>query len=478
MRGNAALLCILMVVTAARTDVAAQIQIGPGGALTIIQPRGPQNAQPMPMSSVSGDLLQFLDGSFMHGGLKSMDTSSGLSWENPAAKQPIDLQPSHIDSIRFDHAGSVVFSPTSRVHFANGDDLYGTVNSLDSSRLGFSTWFGESRAIPREAVQSITFLSGNYHIIYEGPDNASGWIVGNRNPDSWTYRDGTFISSSTGSLGREFKLSGSATIEFDLAWSDLFDLQVNLYYDNQNYGNSYLLDLTRDQASLRAVDTGQLAPLRAFGTAPLPPLAGKDHARFTIQANKDEGTIALFADGKLVKRWKDENGFSATGGGILFMQQDLSGGVLKLSNITVSEWSGRYEPETAGVPTNSDVIRFINHDQASGKIEAIAGGKVRLALGEAHLEIPIQRVTQINFAEIPSSPPRNGPWEVRAQFARGGSVSFQLEKWGEKEVSGRSPIFGQLAFAPGQIRRLEFNLDRPKVQAPITPEENFESLDE
>ena len=67
-----------------------------------------------------------------------------------------------------------------------------------------------------------------------------------------------FISEGIlrGSLGRDFNLSGSSTIEFDLAWSDLFELLVSIYsdaVDRLDYGNSYVLDFTRDQVNLRHV---------------------------------------------------------------------------------------------------------------------------------------------------------------------------------------------------------------------------------
>ena len=247
------------------------------------------------------------------------------------------------------------------------------------------------------------------HLLYEGPDNADGWIVGSHNPDSWTFHDGAFASSSPGSLGRDFNLSESSTIEFDLAWSDAFELLVSIYsdaVDQLEYGNSYMLEFRRDsvnnQVSLRHIDMNRQTPIRNFGSAPLPDPGGKNKVRVTIQSNKDEGTVAVFVDNVLVKRWKDDNGFSATGGGLLFQQMGGANTEVRLSNFRISQWQGRYEPETSVITTNVDVIRFINHDQASGKITAIKDGKVALALGDTVLHIPIQRVTQINFAAAPA----------------------------------------------------------------------------
>ncbi len=475
MRGNAPLLLFSFCLAFPGPTALNAQQPGP---LFYFQTTGSKS---LPPPAVPGDLLEFVDGSLLHGGLKRMDPASGLRWENPDAREPIDLQPAHIDSIRFAHASSVSLAPTSRVRFVNGDDLLGSVSSLDDDHLGFSTWFGGALTVPRASVQTITFLSTNYTILYDGPGDDTGWIISNRNPESWYLRDGAFISGSPGTLGREFNLSGSSTIEFDLAWNDVFQLSVHIYtgaVDHLDYANSYELDFTSKDVNLRHFDTAGPNSIRNFGSAPLPNPAGKNKLRIAIQSNKEEGTVAVFVDNVLAKRWKDDNGFSASGGGLLFQRDWVTSAVIKLSNIKISQWQGRYEPETSSLATNVDVIRFINHDHAAGKIAGISHDKLTLSLGENLLQIPIQRVTQINFAAAPVAAATRGPWEVRAHFPCGGSLSFQLVKWSDKEVSGRSPIFGSLAFQPGQIRQLEFNLHHPTVAAPAVIDREFEGLDE
>jgi hypothetical protein len=478
MKGNTALaLLFVCLLFAGPVVAAAQIDGNSALASLFAQSAG----QPLATPAAQGDLLQFADGSVMHGELKYMDAASGLRWNNPAAKKPIDLQPTHIDSIRFARAASVTQAPASHLRFVNGDDLFGSVTSMDDAHLGFSTWFGEALAIPRASVQSITLLSTNYRIIYDGPVDATGWVSSSRSPESWTFRDGSFISGSPGSLGRDFNLSGSSTIEFDLGWNGLFGLMVNIYSDaadHFDYGNAYSLEFTREQVSLRHLDAHPQVPLKNFGSAPLPNPAGKNKIHVIIQSNKEEGTVAVLVDNVLVKRWKDENGFGATGGGLLFQQVLGTVAAVQLSNIRISQWQGRFEPETSAVRTNLDVIRFINHDQAAGKITGITDGTVTLVLGKTLLQIPLQRVTQINFTAAPVAATTCGPWEVRAFFPCGGNLSFQLVKWTDKEVSGQSAIFGSLAFQPGQIRQLEFNLGHAQAAAPVGSDKEFERPDE
>jgi len=116
----------------------------------------------------SADLLQFLDGTILHGALQSVDAARGLRWEHPEANAPFDLMPAHVDFVRFPKARSLVLTPSCHIRFAGGDDLFGSLVSLDGGTLEFNTWFGGTMRIPRAAVQTITFLPKNYSIVYEG----------------------------------------------------------------------------------------------------------------------------------------------------------------------------------------------------------------------------------------------------------------------------------------------------------------------
>src|SRR5687768_13802753 len=48
------------------------------------------------------DLLQFVDGSSLHGQLRSMKTTRGVGWAHPDARGLIEFQPTNIAWIRFE----------------------------------------------------------------------------------------------------------------------------------------------------------------------------------------------------------------------------------------------------------------------------------------------------------------------------------------------------------------------------------------
>jgi hypothetical protein len=446
------------------------------------RPNGLLPVEPSPgVAAPSGSVLEFVDGSLLHGQLDGMDLEHGLSWLDPEAGSAIHFQPAHLDFIRFAHAEAVSLVPTCHLRFVNGDDLFGSISNLESGQFSFHTWFGGTMTIPRAAVRNITFLSRGYRIAYEGPYDANGWIMGNNNsPQCWVYRDGSFIDSGPGTLARDLGLTNSATIDFDLAWSGPFALLVHLYsdaLDHLDYNNgSCLVEFSPSQVTFHHVPA--LAPLRSFiGGAPLP---GGDQRKLhaTIQCNKEEGTIAVFVNNSLVKSWNADGGLKGAGTGLLFQGVVMPGVTIRLSDFKISQWAGRYEPDNSLAATNDETIHFINHDRTSGKITAIKDGKVTLALGATTLDVPLERVTQINLP-APSAPPEpSGPWQVRAHFPGGGSVSFQLEKWDKKSIAGRSAIFGPVDFQPGAIRQMEFNLNRPKEDLAFAADKEFEDLDE
>jgi len=438
---------------------------------------------PEMMPEPSNDVVEFVDGSALHGEMMRMDVEHGLTWTSPEAKSPIHFRPDHLDSIRLAHGNSMSLKPTCHLWFSNGDDLYGAITSLDNEKVGFNTWFGGSMVIPRAALRSITFLSAQYSVMYEGPYNDGGWLVINNSPKSWSFRDGAFIGSGQGSLGRDLNLTNSATVEFDLSWNGTFSLGVAIYCDVMDRievnGGSCVVDLTPNRVNLRSSQNNTGIPFNVPGVA-ISEINGKNRMHVAIECDKSDGTASVFINHVLVKTWKDCN-FQGAGTGVMFVQQAnmFANGDLKLSHLKISQWQGRSEPETFDGSTTNDAIYFVNNDRAGGNIEAIQDGKAKLNLSGTVLDIPLDRVTEVQFAtaQMPS-PEQGGPWQVRAHFPGGGSVSFQLQKWDNNVVSGQSAIFGTLAFQPNAIRQIDFNLNRPREESIISENKQFEGLDE
>lgn len=426
----------------------------------------PAFGQPSTNTARSG-VLQFLDGSILHGSLNGIETN--LAWIHPAARDPLEFRTANLAQLRFDQAQAPErsFKAASRFAFRNGDELIGNILSIRENSLEFQSWFAETVKAGLESLESISFASKGYNLLYEGPSGIEGWKVG-RNARSWEYKDGTFIANGADLLGRDFGLTGSSTLEFDLAWNGAFSMSITLYaqiIDRFDYSTSaYLIYLGTGSVSVQRVQAGSGAVM--LGQASLPEMLRRNSMHFEIRCNREDATIALFADGKFVQRWKDNNpgGFVAKGGGIVFFSQ-VEPRKLTLSNIRVAEWDGKFEPEAmTNAPADADVIFLANRDKVLGKVLALDPEKTSVETKQTKLDIPIERITQIRFAQNRASATNLLPRDVRATFPGGESLVFELQKWDQETVSGVSKLFGPLSFNPRTIRLVQFNLSRTLAQ--------------
>ena len=404
-------------------------------------------------------LLQLLDGSTLHGSLDSITSRNGLQWEYPAAAQPLQLRLTNIASVRFEQAegGQHPADLASRFYFKNGDEIIGNLNGIENGQAAIETWFGKDVRAPIAALSSVSFSAKGYRLLYEGPNGIDGWKTG-RNPRSWTYQDGAFVANGADLLGRDFGLSDSASLEFDLAWNGAFSLSITLFaetIDRFDYSSSaYLIYLGLSTVSVQRVQRGTGAVL--LGQTQVPGMLQRNQMHFEIRCNKDDATIALYADGEFVQKWKDNTGFVAKGSGIVFFSQSEPR-AMKLSNIRVAEWEGKFEPELlTNAPPEMDVVFLANRDKVMGQVNAVAEGKMNIDTKQGKLDIPLERITQVHFREQGAPPETLAPGPVRAAFPGGESLGFDLHTWQAGQVTGQSTIFGTVTFDTDRIRQLKF----------------------
>jgi len=256
-------------------------------------------------------------------------------------------------------------------------------------------------------------------------------------------------------------------VAFDLAWTSQFSLSIALYasvFDRLDYSaNSYHIYLAPGFVSAQRVIAGRGSA--TLGQAQLPSLLSASKAHLEIRIDKEEGSVAIWLDGALVQRWKDDIGGSGHGTGIALYSQ-MDGPVIRLSNLIIAEGTGQLENlEETKAPVKEDIVHFVNHDKAVGVLQGIQDGKLTFVAPQAQFQVPLQRATQIVFRDATSRGTPRSPWEVRAYLAGGGALSFLLDHWDDRQVTGTSANFGRLAFSPRSIRQLQFNLDRREILA-------------
>ncbi|MEO6184269.1 MAG: hypothetical protein ABIP71_14415, partial [Verrucomicrobiota bacterium] len=209
-------------------------------------------------------MLDLLDGSTLHGRLRAIDAKAGVSWEYPEAKRPLDFTPENIAMIRFSHTDKTPVrrsDPICQFRFANGDEFFGNLISVNETEVELQTWFGGKFKTPRSMLSSIRLFPKGAAPIFEGPTGLDGWTLGKaQSTNTWIYRDGTFVANSSGTIGRDLNLPVASRLEFDLAWTAPFNLLFSFYtgvFDGFNYNSScYMFYITLGNISLQRINAG------------------------------------------------------------------------------------------------------------------------------------------------------------------------------------------------------------------------------
>ncbi len=412
----------------------------------------------------SSDLLQFLDGSTLHGSLVGIESGHNVHWQHPAAREAIAFQPRNLHRLRFMHAAPVLppqgDAPACRLRFANGDEVVGDLLALDEKNVVFKTWFGGQLTAPRDTIRTLQFIQGRSVTHYEGPTSLAEWTTG-QPAGAWSFHDGVLSATQVGSIGRDVALPPRGRLELDLDWTGQISLLMSIYTESTRFdfnASGYMFIFGPGYVTLQRMQgirgTTHMSQVIA------PQLAEKNQAHIEIRADKSQGTLALLIDGNQVQQWTDASGFAGQGTGMAFLSQRI-GPPINVSNIRVSNWQGEGAASSSATNNSQTTVSLINGDLAKGEVKTIREGKLSLMLNNATLPVPVERVLQIDFpAGTTNSASVAGL--VRAELHSGASVTFAVKQWNEREVSGVSPHFGNVALKPEWIRQLVFNLDKPK----------------
>ncbi len=415
----------------------------------------PKDDPGKPVAAEQSDVLQFLNRDTLHGSLLEIDPKAGVRWQSPEAKSPIEFSMAKLSEVKLAQrkakpsVGKDIFG----VVLTNGDELEGTIATLDAEKLELDTWYGGMLTIPRAMIKSVVPRRQSHSTIYEGPTGPEGWSNGS----TWKYRDGTFYTRNGGILGRDFKLPNLSDIEFDMAWAGYLQVVINIYTDQPDRygGNAYMLQMNNNFVYLERMRRNNGSS--NLGQTELPNMMERNKAHFGVRVDKDAKTISLLVDGHLAKQWTDRGEFAGGGGGVSFTSQGR--GLVKVSKIAISSWDGKFEePLKPGEKSVEDTLKLANGDKVSGALKEIVSGTAALASTYATLKIPVERIEEIDMAGKNASEAKPKPGDIRAYFAGRGMVTVSVEKWDGKEFIGNSPNFGRVTFKPEAFNRIQFNL--------------------
>jgi hypothetical protein len=392
------------------------------------------------------DTLSFLNKDQLHGYLLAIDADGSLHWQSPEARDPIVFKNGEVSQIKLDSHQHAATISEARIVLTNGDILPGNIVSLDDKTLALDT------------------LSDAANIQYAGPTSLDGWIAGRMgNSGSWSYKDGTLIGASYGTIGRDVKLPDMSSLSFDLSMQGNQQIGIGIYADHpDNTGNCYMLQLSSGFAELQRYsrNTGSTV----IGNAQMQNAIRHDRTHVELRSSKDKKSIWLLLDGKMMKQWTDPADFSGGGGSIIFAAQP--GSIVRISAIKVSSWNGKFDESASPTgKTGSDSVQLANDDKVTGHLESIQDGKAKFSSDYAELTIPLERIEYLDLANTGSGQAKSASTNVKAWLPDGGNITMQLTQWAAKTCTGSSPNFGTATFSPDAFTRIEFNLQAPERNA-------------
>ena len=420
------------------------------------------------------DTLAFLNKDQLHGFLLAIDADGSLHWQSPEARDPIVFKSGEVSQIKLDSHKPAATTSEARIALTNGDILPGNIVSLDGQTLSLDTWYAGRLALPRAMLRSIMPMSGAANLEYAGPTSLNGWTVGRMgNPGSWSYRDGALIGSSYGTIGRDVNLPDMSSVAFDLSLEGNQQIGIGIYADHpDNTGDCYMLQLSSGYAELQRYSRNSGSTV--IGNAQMQNSIRHDKTHVELRSSKDKKSIWLLLDGKMIKQWTDPAEFNAGGGSIVFASQP--GSVVKISDIKVSKWNGKFDESTSpSDKSSSDTVQLANEDKVTGHLESIQDGKAKFSSDYAELTIPLERIDEVDLANANAGDAKATPTDVRAWLPDGGNVTMQLTQWDAKTCTGTSPNFGTATFSPDAFARIEFNLQAPERSTPDTDNPDSDS---
>jgi hypothetical protein len=434
------------------------------------------------MPEPRGDVLEFVDGSALHGNLGHAWTSThGLTWVNPEARIPsTSVRPTWISSV------SPTPSREPQRRRAISGSATGTTCMVPSPRWMTSGWVSapgsaarwSSRA--RRCARSRSCPPITPSCMKGLTTRAAGWWSTIR-PKVGPFMTALSSAPGQGTLGRDLNLTNSATVEFDLAWSGVFIARSRHLLRRDGppgvNGGSCVVDLTPGKSIFARPRTWEFSSMQSARRCPR---AGRK-AGCTWPSSATSGGH-VFPSSSIIF-WPRSGRiatFRAAARAVLFKQQQCI--LQRDPQVEPSQRSanGRAAASRKPLlppPTPTPFISSITTGRP-GKSRSIQDGKPRLALGSTVLDIPLERVTQIEFAAAKRPPAEpSGPWQVRAHFPGGGSLSFQLEKWDDKMVSGQSAILAPWPSKPAPSANWS-STSTAQEDGVAADHKEFEELDE
>ena len=275
----------------------------------------------------------------------------------------------------------------------------------------------------------------------------------------WRFEEGALVTDQVGSMiGRVFEWPPLSELLFDLDWKSMPGMDVVICGDRvreYNAVNGYKLRLYQNYAHLyrNTSADGLTYNSTSIGTVSVKWPANKK-AEIKVLVDQKNATISLLVSGKLLKTWKDPNGFAGRGGALGFNPQLADR--MRISEIRLRQWNGQLpngrDPQAAGGA--EDHVHFSNGNNLKGKVGSMTEGKLMVKTSFAEVPVPLEKVATVVFAAPKAQPDE----EKLAWITLGGEgrITGEILEWNAKGVLVRTSLFGEVTLDPAVVSSVQF----------------------
>ena len=230
----------------------------------------------------------------------------------------------------------------------------------------------------------------------------------------------------------------------------------------QTYGSSYILSFNSSYVTLHYctydADGKAIQQSRRSSRITTANFSESDEAEFDLRFDRNKKAIYLYINGQYGTQWSEIDGYAGKGSAIGFAASGNSR--LKISDIIVSSWSGTPDTASSLEHDERDIALLINGtDRFSGKVTAIADGKITLKSPYAEMSIPLTELSQIQLHRSGIATDEDAVWPERSGilvFNPIGRLTIQPTSADKKSITAKSPILGDLKIDLKNATLLQF----------------------
>ncbi|MEP6670580.1 MAG: hypothetical protein ABJF10_15575 [Chthoniobacter sp.] len=447
--------------------------------------------QTPPALSTAEDVLVFENGDRLKGKLEFAEENQKVRWRTDEAAKPVEFEPAHVAGVRGGWSDSARKGRIdSVVRFRNGDWLAGRFLTLDKDQVVLETPDAGQLTISRALVRTLYFSTDGTLPISDGAADDREWLRGpdflNQAPATtrktpanaaipWKSFDGAFSLLAAGGsdgmitqtggahIGRQIaSLPALVEVSFDVTAQRgqiLFSTQLFTEAGAPGYSlqmhsqGLYIYDLNPGSRA-----RGGLIQQQVQFEGKVKPNAQQRHVQ--LLANRDTGQLTVLVDGVVITRFGGKPGAPPRQLGRGFVITPQVNLPCTFSNIWVGPWNGRIPGKTPQSDATQDTAILNNGDEAPGTVEVATPTVVKLTSEVGPLELPLDRVTMIDFGGAPVERTLG----ARLHLPGAGSLTVGSYHVENDLITCRSDMVGELRLPLHSVQELVFTVAKPPAQ--------------